>query len=346
MSLTSFLQNNDVRAMFSQEFAKPKLSLRKEILAPPVTEHYGLVGTAFDYLLRFYIERLNPQAITHKWVAEEAVEKMKEFGFAFSRGYRSVGGIENGLLVKGGEIVSQAKAVYLDYLGSGVMNDDVIKAALLLAQLGTYFVTGIIDEDFGIVDEGDIADLRKLGSIINADAFRAKELCVLNPTFGNASDLVGGADADLVIDDMLIDIKTTSRLEVRRDDFNCLVGYYILFEIGGVDGVPSEHKIERLGVYSSRYAETLIFSIREVIDERRMASFIEWFTMKAQELYGASRQPQASQSQQALPSTWLSTPFPLVLTITPETAEMGEEQMVSLFRKMKAALRRVFTEEG
>jgi hypothetical protein len=35
----------------------------------------------------------------------------------------------------------------------------------------------------------------------------------------------------------------------------------------------------------------------------------------------------------------------LVLAITPETAEMGEEQLVAFFRKMKAALRRVFTEE-
>jgi len=55
--------------------------------------------------------------------------------------------------------------------------------------------------------------------------------------------------------------------------------------------------------------------------------------------------PPILSGQPALASTWLSTPFPLVLAITPETTEIGEEQLVAFFRKMKAALRRVFVEE-
>ncbi len=47
----------------------------------------------------------------------------------------------------------------------------------------------------------------------------------------------------------------------------------------------------------------------------------------------------------ALPSAWPSTPFPFVLAITPETTDMGEEQLVAFFRKLKAAMRRVFSEE-
>ncbi len=57
------------------------------------------------------------------------------------------------------------------------------------------------------------------------------------------------------------------------------------------------------------------------------------------------KQTQAPQAQPAPSTTWPSTPFPLILAITPETAEMGEEQLVAFFRKMKAAWRRVFTEE-
>jgi hypothetical protein len=59
----------------------------------------------------------------------------------------------------------------------------------------------------------------------------------------------------------------------------------------------------------------------------------------------AKKQPQTSRTQPAPLLTWLGTPFPLVLAITPETAELGEEQLVAFLRKMKAALRRVFTEE-
>jgi len=38
----------------------PPLDRARELLAPPLSRDYGLVGTAFDYLLRFYIQRLNP----------------------------------------------------------------------------------------------------------------------------------------------------------------------------------------------------------------------------------------------------------------------------------------------
>jgi hypothetical protein len=51
MSLTSFLnKNSDVREQFKQEFQKPPLQVKKELLAPPLTKRYSTVGTAFDYL--------------------------------------------------------------------------------------------------------------------------------------------------------------------------------------------------------------------------------------------------------------------------------------------------------
>jgi len=58
------------------------------------------------------------------------------------------------------------------------------------------------------------------------------------------------------------------------------------------------------------------------------------------------RESPAQQGQPVPSSPLLSAPFPLVLAITPETTEMEEEQLVTFFRKMKAALRRVFVEES
>ncbi|RLJ00615.1 MAG: hypothetical protein DRP08_06425 [Candidatus Aenigmatarchaeota archaeon] len=50
--------------------------------------------------------------------------------------------------------------------------------------------------------------------------FKPKKICILNPTFGRASELVHGADCDLVIDDTIIDIKTTQETKFRRDYFS------------------------------------------------------------------------------------------------------------------------------
>ena len=70
MSLSSFLKNQDVKDEFARQFHKPGFTLKKEILGPPITNHYSLVGTAFDYLMRFYLKHLNPDAVTKRWVAE------------------------------------------------------------------------------------------------------------------------------------------------------------------------------------------------------------------------------------------------------------------------------------
>ena len=70
MSLTSFLKDREVKSLFKEYFKKPRMSTKNEPMAPPLTRHYPLVGTAFDYLMRFYLEYLNKNAISKHWVAE------------------------------------------------------------------------------------------------------------------------------------------------------------------------------------------------------------------------------------------------------------------------------------
>ena len=62
-----------------------------------------------------------------------------------------------------------------------------------------------------------------------------------------------------------------------------------LFDIGSIDNAPSGPKLEKLGIYFSRYAELLLFSVREVIDRSTVGPFIEWFKGKANEVFGASK---------------------------------------------------------
>lgn len=305
MSLTSFLKMKDVREKFVQQFPKPKFTLKKEILAPPRTNRYSLVGTAFDYLLRFYLEHLNPGAITGPWVAEHVLTQP----FAISMILREVG-IEGegfidtvtgeisfldrnsneiipykelGLFKKITPIIEQAKSVYNDYLAAGQMNDELMESALLLAQIDPIFRQGRIDENIGSVDSEDVDDLRTLISIVNPQVFRAVALCLLNPTFGEASHLVGGADADLVIDDTLIDIKTTKYLKLTRDYFLQIMGYYVLYTIGGIPEAPGQPTINKVGIYYSRYAELYSIDVDAVIGSEDLQPFIGWFKERASE---------------------------------------------------------------
>ena len=71
MSLTTFLEQPDVMAMM-----KPlRPTLPRKIDAPlkvePRSNHYMMVGRAFDYLLRFELQRRAPHTMTRAWVAED-----------------------------------------------------------------------------------------------------------------------------------------------------------------------------------------------------------------------------------------------------------------------------------
>ena len=108
----------------------------------------------------------------------------------------------------------------------------------------------------------------------------------MNPTFGNASIMVGGADADLVIDEMLIDIKTTKIFQMKREYYDQLIGYYTLYRIDGINGMPGANKIKRLGLYFSRHGYLQLYNIKDIIDETKFPEFIEWFKNKATQEYG------------------------------------------------------------
>ena len=252
----------------------PPLDATKELAAPPLTENYSLVGTAFDYLLRFYIERLNPKAVTRKWVAEEAVfsdEDLEDILF-YPRKFK--------------KLVKEANAEYNKYLLKGVIGSSLLRSVLCLAQLEVFYRRDVDDSYFakvGKVDQKDFQDLRRLISLVESKVFRAKKACVLNPTFGPASELVGGADSDLVIDDTLIDIKTTKHFKVKREHFDQLVGYYILFRIGGIEGLRKTHSIKRLGIYFSRHGYLWSFKVSDVVREKSFSKFVAWFNKRARQ---------------------------------------------------------------
>ena len=274
MSLTSFIKNKEVRKLFADEFKKPRGKIIGEIKAPPLTKNFGMIGTAFDYLLRFYLKYHNPEAKEKTWIAEISC-KLTEVNPSVHK--------------KAVKNLKFAKDAYSEFLKNGVLNEDIIKGAILLAQLDPIYRAGYIDENMGIVDEDDIQDLRNLISLVNIKDFKVNSHCLLNPIFNEGSILVGGADADIVIDNQLIDIKTTKKLEVSREMFNQIIGYYILGKIGGIGEEKIDiSNINEIGFYFSRYGVKYMYKVEEIIDFNSLPNFIDIFEDKAKKLSPAS----------------------------------------------------------
>lgn len=205
MSLTNFIELSDVKERLRLDITKPWFQVHEPIKAPPLTTSYGWTGTAFDYLLRFYVEKLNPFAKCSPWIAEHSLALLQ------------LGCKDRSAVKRARDIVATAKEQHSSYLN--IKRDEkpgqkLIRAAIDLAQLDLVFRIGLLD--LRPIGSAMVKDLSNLVALLRADDFRAKRSCLLNPIFGSASVLVGGADADLFIDGTLIDIKTTKHLEMGR----------------------------------------------------------------------------------------------------------------------------------
>ncbi len=91
--------------------------------------------------------------------------------------------------------------------------------------------------------------------------------------------MVGGADADLIIDDMLRDIKTIKSGKMDAGQVRELLGYYVLNQIGGVNG--KKITINRLAIYFSRYGELVAFPAEYVVNSK-FPQLVKWFRKTAE----------------------------------------------------------------
>lgn len=275
MNLATFVSIPSIREKFRNEFPLPNFNVEKKMLAPPLSENYALVGTAFDYFLRFYIERLNKFTITREWVAEVAIQALESGLVEHTSGkdYKTAR-----------KIVSEANDLYEKYIKSGEITVNLLKSTLLLSQLDRIYREKIVPKNLGVVDEKDIWDLANLSSYLKPETFTAERHCFLNPTFGKGSRIVGGADSDLIIDGNLIEIKTTKYLNLSEGFYHQLIGYYILSRIGMINGIVPSYEIDKIGVYYSRHAYLHLFDIDQIIDENSLPDLIKWFTKEANKL--------------------------------------------------------------
>ncbi len=273
MSLSHFLEIPDVKAKFKAEFPKPDFAIKRQLLAAPIkTGHSRLIGTAGDYCLRFYVKYINPQAEEDEggWVAERALRVLERRG-------------ENHLYELGNVVVADARRNYLNFLETGKFSDELLKSALLLGKLDPFTRrSDYIVENLQAIDKEDIADLWNLINIVDPNLFRTQGRVLLNPDFGPASLAVKGADADLILDDCLIDFKTTIKLALERKAFDQLLGYYTLSVIER-QFEPEIEPINQLGIYFSRYGYLHEFKVEEVINPNTFPQFVKWFIARAEE---------------------------------------------------------------
>jgi hypothetical protein len=304
VSLTRFIALPDVKAKLAslrrglpREFAAP-------LRCPPRSPRYSLVGTAFDYLLRFELQRRVPRAVAEPWVAEYTPVLLSQ--------QTDMGGASAALpLQKVAErarrIVAEARAAVAAYQQSSAPKDSDKAAlaahALRLAKLDSVYRNGTLPPRFDHVSPVDVQDLLALLAVVPFDALIRPGLLLLNPTFGAASDLVGGADADLIAGGLLVDVKVTKKREIQGGHLDQLLGYLLLARRQRrLDGTFPE--LRRLGLYFARHADLWSQEAAAWTEQPHFAELEEWFFRRAQEVFRPSQllgPTEGSERRAALP---------------------------------------------
>jgi hypothetical protein len=271
MSLTNYMkQHAPLRHAFQMLHNAEARKIRQTpILALPLTKGRGFVGTAFDYLARITLSEkflaADVPVYEGPWIAEGCADRL---GFVVGKAATK----------KWRKIIFDAREEIEETEINAATLPRIIELVQYLAHADyvTRYPPGF-DPNFAPAADAT-ADLTALHKVfVSAKGFDAKEICILNPDFASSRE-VGGADADLVLDTTLIDIKTVTKMEAHIDYMLQLAGYAVLHGRGGIEIEPPSRKpFTHIGIYFARHGQLVTWKIGDLFQHAGFDKFGKMF---------------------------------------------------------------------
>jgi len=200
---------------------------------------WGLVGAAFDYRVRYLFAITPPERLVAAYGA----------GRQFQVPYANLAAQLTSFIAEnnpcGALMPPPLEAELARYCYVLAMYESLFRAAVANSPLFGLKGDASADDQLALAPAAAIADLVALsGAAVATIGDLLEKPIVANPTFAGSGD-VGGADADLIVNRCLIDIKTTKNRGLGRETAYQLVGYLLL-------DYYDKYQIESLGFYLSR----------------------------------------------------------------------------------------------
>jgi hypothetical protein len=208
-----------------------------------------LIGAAFDYAVRFELERENGLPVENDWTAESAVDILRQYAardLAFAPA-----------LARAAARVKNARVFLRKHLRRRKRDDAwmvrLCRYALKLARLDVLVRRGYIGPDLlARDDDAACMEVRGLLSHVPLERWAGRAPLLLNPGL-DPEGLLGGADCDLVAGDELVDFKVTKDAIVERSMVHQLVIYMMLADAQRARG-QSFPEVHHLVIYFARHA--------------------------------------------------------------------------------------------
>lgn len=253
MSLSKFINQENIK-----EIIRPHIKLLPKIaykpLLVPSIGLYAFEGTAFDYCLRFLIYKKFKEQVDRKvafcWIASIALKMLPLEQQNFWIPY-----------------VSRGKQLFEDFsLDRNVSIEQIAICSQYLANLdNAKRCYNNYNPNFKHNDKltEELMNLMDIPDNV-LEQFSSNNI-YLNP-FMRSGKLVKGADADIITDNCIYEIKTVKRLEITEDYIHQLLGYYVLNRMDGLYEVKTKSVIDSIGVYFSRHKKLYKYDIDDIVN--------------------------------------------------------------------------------
>lgn len=284
MSLTSLLRGGPLfkadslcrrlidSILLPQQFHRPT---GPSVSAPDRAIRPGWIGTAADYAIRIELKRRVPTASERQWVADNRDAQSDVY-----RGERYF------------RAATQFAKKYQEIEAPSLTDwRNLARWSLRLAEIDLAARSRCSPDIESCLDrkewEGCISEVMELARGCPWEALIA--LCRdgrawLNPTFGAFSEVVGGADADLVLGGALIEIKTTWKPHLDRSFLRQLAGYYMLARAYGTSTgeMPVPNMI---GILFARQGYLWTCPVEEFVDMQKIETISPRFVRRASRVW-------------------------------------------------------------
>lgn len=296
IGVTEFITRSEVRNRIARTYPNPGTDVSGDLVVEHESYEHSLLGQAFDYLIRIWLEaQCNEVHDPHEgryggnWTTNLGYTRS-----SYSSGTDSVSKWSPKSKEEQERIntaLERAERKHQQFLQTGMNLNNAIDAALVYSGLDLN--VGL--EEGGQIDANSFEDdvvteLQELAHLLQKQDSRVGDSLIVSPDFGERSFILEG-HGDIIVDDTLIEVKTTEDPTFTPDYWRQLLAYYVLNDIHrlltdqDVDGYGKDipyPELTTVGVYFARFGVLQTVDITGILTPRNeYERFRAWFVDRA-----------------------------------------------------------------
>jgi len=320
--VTDFIQIDEVRAEIDSVYPKPEVEPTEDLVVANNGYSHKLIGNTFEFLCRVWLYRQCNEVLCpgrHKSWEVENKDRWHRHGKEGEIPELIVSAVD-GMTWEETEhgpsnrqeweemneqrphwdqrspvewvTDEELTKVVNQFVETGLNAEAVVKAALLNAgwkskdDVQTWIDREAFEDDL-------LTEMETLFEELRSQDWASGDKLIDGPGFGKYRYILAG-EGDLLIDDLLVDIKTTEKARFTNSFWRQLLMYYVLNDVqrvlfeaedvrSGREAFEGKYpEISCLGVYFARYGELVIVDVNDVIeDQDTYGEFRAWIVNRA-----------------------------------------------------------------